>query len=66
MKIENRITAKRVYLTPEIERVMLDNEISLALQSTEKGSPPGGPGNENRSSVSPEFLNNDPFRNNRV
>ena len=64
MKIENNIVAKKVYQTPEIERIVLDNEISLALQSTEN-TPYNGP-NEGNNSMTPEYLNQDPFRNNRA
>ena len=61
MKIENKITSKRAYIAPEIEIVILDNEISLTLDS----NPFPGP-NEGNNSMTPEFLNNDPFRNNRA
>lgn len=33
-------TEKRVYATPEMEKITLDNEISLALESM---APPAGP-----------------------
>jgi hypothetical protein len=47
---------KRPYTSPTIERVELDNEISLALES----APPVGP---NEISLStPEHFNNDPFK----
>jgi hypothetical protein len=49
---------KRKYIKPRIEWIPLDNEISLALEST----PPAGP--EEGASLAPEYLNNDPFRNN--
>ena len=51
-------TEKRMYNSPKIVRVELDNEISLALES----SPPEGPGEG--ASLTPEYLNIDPFRNN--
>lgn len=47
--------AKRPYTTPQVERIVLDNEISLALES----SPPLGPGETSRA---PEYFNNDPFK----
>ena len=50
--------AKRPYISPTIERVELDNEISLALES----SPPGGPGEISLNA--PEYFNNDPFKTN--
>lgn len=49
---------KKEYIFPRIERILLDNEISLALEST----PPFGP-NES-ASLSPEYLNNNPFKDN--
>lgn len=49
---------KRTYTTPEATIIKLDNEISLALEST-LDFPPAGPG----ESYSPEFTNQDPFRN---
>lgn len=55
-KIEN--TTKKTYSTPQIEQIKLDNEISLALES----APPTGPGES--SLISPEYFNNDPFKNN--
>jgi hypothetical protein len=48
---------KREYTAPLIERVQLDNEISLSLES-----PPLGPG-ESINSI-PEYFNNDPFKTN--
>lgn len=51
-------TEKHVYSSPSIERVTLDNEISLVLQS----APPAGP-NE-ISAVVPEYFNPDPFKTN--
>ena len=47
------------YTTPKIDRIELDNEISLTLDST---SPPIGPGGGYL--IKPEYLNNDPFKNN--
>jgi hypothetical protein len=56
MKSNNMNTEKRMYSSPTIERIRLDNEISLALEST----PPEGPGET--ASCAPEYFNNDPFR----
>jgi len=53
LKIEKN--KKRSYSPPQIDRVELDNEISLILQSA-----PDGP-NESLNKVS-EYLNNDPFK----
>ena len=50
---------KQLYIIPQIERIELDNEISLALEST----PPGGPG---ESLNTPDHLKNDPFKTNLV
>lgn len=46
---------KKQYTAPSIEIIFLDNEISLALEST----PPEGPG-ESRNVV-PEYFKNNPF-----
>jgi hypothetical protein len=58
MKTQIEITAKRTYLAPQIKRIKLDNEISLALEST----PPEGPGES--LGKAPEYFNNDPFKTN--
>ena len=47
---------KTTYIAPQIERIKLDNEISLALES----NPATGPG-EPTSFLSDSF-NNDPFK----
>lgn len=52
-------TTKKAYTAPAIEKILLDNEISLVLEST----PPAGPG-EGASLKAPEYFNNDPFKNN--
>ena len=52
----NSENSKIRYIAPLIERIKLDNEISLALAST----PPVGPDEENILSV-PEFNKNNPF-----
>ncbi|MEI8272179.1 MAG: hypothetical protein WCG08_06115 [Paludibacter sp.] len=56
MKIKEKMTEKRMYLSPEIELIELDNEISLALES----EPPAGPGES--LSMALEYMNNDPFK----
>jgi len=48
---------KVTYIAPQIERIILDNEISLALEST----PSPGPG-EGAYNKAPEYMNNDPFK----
>jgi len=54
--MNTQINDKREYSAPLIELIELDNEISLALEST----PPTGP-DEGYLKV-PEYLNNDPFK----
>lgn len=49
--MENKIK----YITPQIKLIILDNEISLALES----APPIGPG-ESRE-IMPDYLRNNPF-----
>ena len=49
---------KQEYTTPSIEIVLLDNEISLQLEST----PPRAPGEAKLNA--PEYINYDPFRTN--
>ena len=49
---------KKKYTAPLIEIIFLDNEISLALES----SPPEGPGES--LTLTPEYFNNDPFKSN--
>ena len=51
---------KLAYFAPQIERIVLDNEISLTLDS----SPPVGPGGGYL--IKPEYLNNDPFKINQA
>ena len=53
-------TTKQTYIVPQVERIELDNEIALQLEST----PPKAPGEANLQA--PEYFNNDPFRNNKV
>ena len=59
MKTNNEMHKQRTYSTPLIERIKLDNEISLVLAT----NPPGGLGEgglhvQNAS----EYFNNDPFK----
>jgi hypothetical protein len=56
MKTKENNLAKRIYLNPSIEFILIDNEISLALQS----EPPVGPGES--LSLIPEFVNNNPLK----
>jgi len=50
---------KRTYCSPLIERIELDNNISLQLQSD--NTPDGDP---DQFSGVPEYFNNDPFKAN--
>ena len=52
-----KIQPKQLYQTPQIEQIVLDNEISLQLEST----PPVGPGGETVFNA-PEYVGNDPFK----
>lgn len=50
------IMEKKKYVKPRIELIFLDNDISLALEST----PPAGPLESNNNNQS-EFNKNEPF-----
>ena len=50
------ITEKKAYKSPEILVVVLDNEISLALEST----PPTY--ESLNGSIAPDYFSNDPFK----
>jgi len=56
--MKTQYVEKREYTVPSIEKIKLDNEISLALEST----PPLGPWEV--SNNAPEYFNNDPFKDN--
>jgi len=60
MKTAEKNTKKRMYISPEIVCVKLDNEISLALEST----PPAGPGEPGYIGKTSVYFNNDPFKTN--
>ena len=51
-------TTLKLYTIPQIERIELDNEIALQLEST----PPKAPGEAYLQT--PEYLNTDPFKTN--
>ena len=59
-KIKSTImkTKEQTYITPQVERIELDNEITLQLEST----PPKAPGEAHIQA--PEYFNNDPFKAN--
>jgi len=48
-------TKNSTYFHPKIERIVLDNEIALQLEST----PPQGP---NEAKLAPEYLSSNPFK----
>ena len=49
-------TTNNQYIAPQVERIELDNEIALQLEST----PPKAPGEANLNA--PEYFNNDPYK----
>ena len=53
-------TKKQNYIAPQVERIELDNEIALQLEST----PPKAPGEANLKA--PEYFSNDPFKSNQA
>ena len=59
MKTNNESTNKRIYASPMITEIKLDNQISLQLTS----NAPAGPG-EGAQNRLPEYFNNDPFKAN--
>jgi len=56
MYITNTNSEKRFYITPSVDVIKLDNEISLALES----DAPVGPGEGKLNA--PEYFNNDPYK----
>jgi len=52
---------KQIYIVPQVDRIELDNEIALQLESAV--TPPKAPG---ESMNAPEYFNNDPFKANQV
>ena len=52
----NTLIDKRIYSQPEITRVKLDNEITLALES----NPATGP--DEVINRTPDYFNSDPFK----
>ena len=52
--------SKHRYIAPAIERIELDNEIALQLEST----PPKAPGEA--LNLTPDYFNSDPFKTNLV
>jgi len=62
MKTPIEIAITKNYIVSQIERIKLDNEISLTLESA-SGAPPSGP---NETSQAPEYFNSDPFKTNHA
>ena len=57
MNTKKLTAVKRTYISPQIVRIKLDNEISLTLGSTEAADPMTEP-----IVKSPEYFNNFPFK----
>ncbi len=55
-------TTKKEYIEPNIDVIVLDNEISLVLESS---TPPIGPGDETFNNT-PDFFKNNPYINDKV
>ena len=53
---------KKKYITPEIELITLDNEISLAMESVEDNNPMSDPNTPAWSKNNPDSTP-DPFKN---
>lgn len=54
--MESKAANKKRYIAPSVEWIALDNNISLALES----SPPDGPGES--KNLAPEYFNSDPYK----
>jgi hypothetical protein len=57
MRTKNILRAKKEYIMPQVKCINIDNEISLALEST----PPGAPGEV--YNTAPQHFNSNPFKN---
>ena len=55
MNTQIEISKRASYIQPIVKKIVLDNEISLALES----SPPFGPSES--SNKAPEYFNNNPL-----
>lgn len=53
---DNNGSNKRTYLTPEVACILLDNEISLQLQS------PATPNSGDEVNNTPGYINSNPFK----
>ena len=60
MEKKNTISQKSDYNMPEVQRIELDNEIALQLESN---TPPHAPGEARQTA--PEYFNQDPYKSNR-
>ncbi len=54
METNKEITIRKRYFSPNMEQILIDNDISLALAS----APPAGP---SEVFIHPDALTNDPF-----
>ena len=55
-------TTKKQYFVPQVERIELDSEIALQLESAV--TPPKAPGEAKLNT--PDYFNNDPFKTNQA
>ena len=53
---------KKTYITPEIELIVLDNEISLSMESVEDNNPMTDPNTPAWNKNNPDIIP-DPFKN---
>jgi hypothetical protein len=58
MNTTSKITKKRVYTQPEVEYIVMDNEISLQLAS----APLAPPNDPEANLMTPGFVNQNPFK----
>ena len=59
IQITDKVSARtKFYQAPFIERIILDNEISLVLTSGD--APPDGP-YEGKNNLTPDYFNKDPY-----
>lgn len=59
------LTLKKIYTTPDINKINIDYEISLSMESYV--DPPFAPDEEEASLlISPDHFSNDPFKSNKA
>lgn len=59
MTTKNIATEKKQYVQPEVDRITLDREISLQLESAQPSGEPTAP-----EWSSNDYFNNDPYKTN--